>query len=357
MHVVCYWFCNHAYNIACGYTEFLKEYLGHFSVCFHLVQSISFQGKQIIELNIISDRNGFLPIHLSAMNGHHQIVELLLNKKIYVDQCDANMKTPLWYACRGAHPEVIQVLISHGCNISHTPSCLIVAINSGSKKFQNILACINKLVTHFVNLPKCMLIEAVHEGMNKSGEILQSLLSPIIQSNCIDSIRKSNPNLSTLLIAAVRSNKIHTMEVLISSGLSVWTDCCLSRKSALFVASELGYLAMTTSILKMKCPINMLTSTQRNPLHIAVERGHCEIVELLCEKATMDDILQPNSSDVTPLTLAENKGRLRMLMSMIGVYQKFKQSTYTPSVYIPRTYLDRMVLKYSRPRTAILKRL
>jgi ankyrin repeat protein len=118
------------------------------------------------------------------------------------------------------------------------------------------------------------------------------------------------------------------IEPLIQSGISSLSDICpKTSKSALYVASERGHTESVRALLQAGASISLLTSTGRNSLHAAVGRGHTHIVEILCQHASTADIMQMNSSQISPFILAENKGRRLMVRAMLDCYQRTATET------------------------------
>jgi outer membrane protein assembly factor BamB len=60
-------------------------------------------------------RNGMIPLHWAALNGHKDIVELLIQKGADVN---AGPQTPLLFACQRGKKDVIELLISKGADIN-----------------------------------------------------------------------------------------------------------------------------------------------------------------------------------------------------------------------------------------------
>jgi len=60
-----------------------------------------------------TENNRINLLHLAASEGAHEIVELLLEKKVPVDSLDSEMRNALDLAVDKGHKEVIRVLISH----------------------------------------------------------------------------------------------------------------------------------------------------------------------------------------------------------------------------------------------------
>ncbi|KAA0185154.1 Cortactin-binding protein 2 [Fasciolopsis buskii] len=66
------------------------------------------------------DEVGRSPLHYAALNGHFEIIRLLLSNKATVDVADANNVTPLHLAARKDHLRCAQLLCMAGADILKT---------------------------------------------------------------------------------------------------------------------------------------------------------------------------------------------------------------------------------------------
>ncbi|KAF4702885.1 hypothetical protein FOZ63_030884, partial [Perkinsus olseni] len=71
--------------------------------------------------------------------------------------------------------------------------------------------------------------------------------------------------------------------------------------------------------------VDTCTCTGRNALFAAVEKGHFAAVETLCSTGrcvNLKHITQRTNGGVSPFMLAENKGRLQMMLAMLEAYAR-----------------------------------
>jgi len=54
--------------------------------------------------------------------GHHQCIEVLLDRNANINACNDNSETPLHHASRSGQHQCIEVLIDHGADKSIKPS-------------------------------------------------------------------------------------------------------------------------------------------------------------------------------------------------------------------------------------------
>ncbi|EER16072.1 conserved hypothetical protein [Perkinsus marinus ATCC 50983] len=99
-----------------------------------------------------------------------------------------------------------------------------------------------------------------------------------------------------------------------------------SGKSPLYLACETG---ASNSIIKVLllggAKVDTCTCSGRNALFAAVEKGYFSAVETLCSTArcvNLRHITQRTNGGVSPFMLAENKGRLQMMLAMLEAYAR-----------------------------------
>ncbi|KMZ58875.1 putative Ankyrin repeat-containing protein [Zostera marina] len=64
------------------------------------------------------DREGRTALHMAAANGHHAMVDYILDKGADINVCNSENNTPLHWACLNGHVEVIKSMITRGADVS-----------------------------------------------------------------------------------------------------------------------------------------------------------------------------------------------------------------------------------------------
>jgi ankyrin repeat protein len=72
--------------------------------------------------NVRGGSQGLTPLIVSAANGQHDVVELLLSHGASVELADTSGMTPLMNAVLFDQPEVVQLLLDHGANVNAASS-------------------------------------------------------------------------------------------------------------------------------------------------------------------------------------------------------------------------------------------
>ncbi len=189
----------------------------------------------------------YTPLHLAAMGGHKDIVELLLSKKADVNAKDKCGSTPLQLAVDRNYKEVVKLLLAKGANVNAKPE------NSGGTPLSLAAA-------------------------NSNADIVKLLLAAGADVNG-DQGDGTPP-----LIEASRIGSKEVVKLLLAKGADIKGD---RGVSALLVAIE-SDREEVVELLLVKINVNASLSAKggwgMTPLLEAVQGGHKDLVKLLLAK-------------------------------------------------------------------------
>jgi ankyrin repeat protein len=334
---------SEVFQVACafGYFEFVEEQL--LTDCVGL--------KRILVSHKSS--TGMTAIHYASANGRVGIVATLITAGADGAARDNKGHDALWYASNGGHYRVIKLLLSPHARPYDPCACMLDVLRNHSlsypEKASSVVILSEYFATHLSDVMKRLQLDpfdratvstvmtestklllainlVVSTDSTDESSLLSAILNPITASTgLIALIRKTTISSKTCppIITASSTNNLACIPILLASGVSTANDVSPdSHKSALYVACELGHVAVAKLLLENGALLSQTTSSGRNCLHIAVERDRNEIIELVCEDhCTVADILQPNSGGVSPFILAENRNRKRMVLAMLRAYR------------------------------------
>jgi ankyrin repeat protein len=289
------------------------------------------------------------------MNGHLDIVKSLVAAGCPIDVYDAKGYSPLWYAAHEAFPSIVELLIQKGASATKYDGSLLDAVldSSHHNNTANRLRCLGLITDPIASELDMMLRKIRNDAFNESligiasalaSKILKAvdmIISRKMISSYLDIMLnslKEYPNIlkwlrqcikssplgpkESPLIVAINANRIDSIQPLIQSGLVLVDDTAKDTgKSALYVACERGFKECIDILLELGADVSLCTSSGRNSLHAAVERDHADVVERLTQVCTVSDMIRQNTSGVSPLNLAANRGRTRILKAMLNAYR------------------------------------
>jgi len=313
------------------------------------------------------------------MNGHLKIVCDLIVAGAAADAVDGKGLRPLWYAAHENFPQIVDILIRHGgCIITDSLSIFDAILSAPRPRdSQNQLKCLELVTMHVIkellgminriqadpfeestiksaSLLSLCVLKAISNIIKKqlSCDLLQVILDRIEpHASIIKSLRRclqTSDSVESPLIHAATEARHEIIETLLASGLVLLDDVAKdTAKSALYICCERGAIDCTKILLCLGASISISTSTGRNALHAAVERDNIQVVELLAASCTVADMIKENSSGISPLNLADNRGRTRMLKALLSAYRNLVLNQGQDPRNQPDSYVTQLLRRYS----------
>uniref|UniRef100_A0A8C6KED5 Ankyrin repeat domain 28 n=1 Tax=Nothobranchius furzeri TaxID=105023 RepID=A0A8C6KED5_NOTFU len=243
---------------ACGHIGVLGGLL-------HAAQSVE-------TLPILTDREGYTPLHWACYNGHDTCVEVLLEQEIF-QKAEGNPFSPLHCAVFRDNESAAEMLID---------TLGRVIVNAKDSK--------NRTPLHAA-------------AFADHVECLQLLLSHNAQVNCADAAGK------TPLMMAAENGQNNAVELLVSSAKADLTLQDALKNTALHLACRKGHETSALMILEKITDRNLINATNaalQTPLHVAARNGLIVVVQELLAKGA--SVLAVDENGYTPaLACAPNK--------------------------------------------------
>ena len=249
--------------------------------------------------------------HIACINGHLDIVSVLLDKRKYLLEVkDKALWTAAHYACLYGHLSVLQLLVKHGTDLMAVTfegyTALHIACEEGYaviveyllKEFPNLLRLKTKLPD-----PSVLAIQSDHHDVaalltndveETNGQQGRSSLFTACKIGNINSVRKVLINMPELLrlrdnnkanaaYVAASYGHLTILKLLKDQGLDVM--CCNNNgQTALHIACQEGHKDVARYILSNypgtanKCDYSNCT-----PGYYAASHGHVDILQVLVE--------------------------------------------------------------------------
>jgi len=270
---------------------------GHYNVVELLLEKGVFVG--------ILDRNGQTPLHRAASNGHLNIAELLIAKNADVNIVSKTGTTPLHLACEVGNVDIVKLLLSHGPKIDVVAQSgitpLELSIDNGN------IDIVEMLLAHGAGESSdTSLNRACKGGQIKVVELL------LEKSACVDVIDKFG---GTPLYWACFYGHKQVAELLLEKQANI-NVVGQKGSTVLHVTSDKGHLSIVDLLLSKGMDVNGLNNRSGNtPLHKASHSGHVEVAELLITKKADIDAISDNGS--TPLHSASRQGYVDVAQLLI----------------------------------------
>ncbi|MDN5247985.1 MAG: ankyrin repeat domain-containing protein [Wolbachia endosymbiont of Tyrophagus putrescentiae] len=233
-----------------------------------------------VDINVISKKDGFTPLHLAARNGHLNCVKMLIQHRVSINGVDKDGFTALHWAAAKGYVEIVKVLVEGqlieiSCDISQERRQVT------RSRSEDILSVSTQSKAVVVN------------------ENVSSIKTTTENKADINLVSKED-KLAPLHLAA-GSGSTSVVKLLIEKGAKVNLQNKNGR-TPLHLAAGSGGTSVVKLLIEKEAKVNLQDKNGRTPLHLAARSGNTSVVELLIEKRAG---VNPQDQDRrTPLHLA-----------------------------------------------------
>ncbi len=223
----------------------------------------------------------------AAKNGDFAKVKELIEKDPQlVNAKDETRRTPLHWAARGVHFEIIQYLVGKGADVNARDSNGTTALHSTASR-SHLEACkylVEKgsIVDVQNNFGMTPLSYALVQGKK---ELVEFLLASHAKKADLEQ-RLSNDK--TPLTEAANRGNLEMVNFLLSMGANVNSTDAHSNNTPLHFAVDSGNVALTELLLSNGADIGAKNNAGDNPFHRAALAGNMELMKLLLSKGGTD---------------------------------------------------------------------
>ena len=225
---------------------------------------------------------GFSPLHISSREGHAEVTRVLLQEaEIYVDVEDMFGETPLFFAAKGDHFEVVDILIESGAEVSaqnHLRETVLYELTRESR-----IRMLSRLCEKYGASaldggaePDPWEFAAVHEMLG---------VVRVLHDSCRADVNRSNHEHFTALHSAVISANLEMLEYLIERGADINAKASWLNASALHLASAHADADIVEKLLESGAELDAETAYMNmTPMEEAVVHGRIDLIEIFLRK-------------------------------------------------------------------------
>ena len=259
-----------------------------------------FLQKQLTNLDIYNI-NKWTLLMTASENGHHQVVKLLLKKKTDPNLQDNNGETALMIASVNGHHQVVKLLLKEKAdpNIEHNDGWTALMAASENGHQQVVELLLKEKADPNIQHKNDGWTALMAASENGHQQVVELLLK-----------EKADPNIQhkngwTALMAASENGHQQVVELLLKGK----ADPNIQHKNgwtALMAASEKGHQQVVELLLKERADPNIQVENGWTALMAASENGHQQVAELLLKEKADPNIQHKNGW--TALMEASEKG-------------------------------------------------
>ncbi|KFM61761.1 Ankyrin repeat and sterile alpha motif domain-containing protein 1B, partial [Stegodyphus mimosarum] len=247
------------------------------------------------------DQSGYTSLHHAALNGHKEIVSLLLQYEASTNVVDHKGSTPLHLAAWTGNTEIVRLLLEQGPSVPNV-----------------------NLANHDRETP-------LHSAAQYGHTEVVSLLLKHEADPTVRNLKDESP-----LDLAAQYGRLETVQLLVDSDPSLLKKCT-TRHSPLHLASRNGHKNVVKVLLDGRFDVNYVVESG-SALHEAALYGKVEVVKLLLDygidvnlennlKRTVFDLLE----DLNTAISKQISRIIREYTTAVGKVEDISKSPYSTS--------------------------
>ncbi|CAC5366874.1 unnamed protein product [Mytilus coruscus] len=219
---------------------------------------------------------GMSPLHESTLQGHAEVVKLLLDENTDINKCKCDGVFPLITACFNGNIEIVKLLLDKKLCLRNNLTLARAALIPVNWTLSRML-----LAAGFPILC-AYLFEAFEDLMLGCSYVMFSVFVNRCTYFFATDVNKCLPNGMSSLTMSCSRNEIKIVKLLLDNKADI-NDCRTEGVSPLYIAALHNNIELLKVLLDYKADINKCSPQGRSPLFVACQENHVEIAKLLLD--------------------------------------------------------------------------
>ena len=255
------------------------------------------------------DSKGFGTFHLACLNGHTEVVSVLLAAGISPEVTTNSLITPLMMASWNGHSVVVSTLLTSGADPNMADDDGWTPLMAGSQNGHNEVVDLLLKAKAYPNACLTNRATAIYMASRNGHSVV---VSTLLAYGADPNMAKSNG--WTPLMIGSHNGHNEIVELLLNA--KVYLNACLrNRATAIYMASRNGHSVVVSTLLASGADLNIATSTRWTPLMIGSQYGHNEVVDVLLKAKAYPNACLKNRA--TAIYMASQKGYFVVVSTLL----------------------------------------
>ena len=228
------------------------------------------------------ENDSFTALHFAVQEGHHDVVEVLIDAGADIEAKSSEGCAPLHYACGDGKLAIVKLLVKAGADVCATDdqgsTCLNVASGNGHTETVRYLVGLTEVDVNAANDHSCT---SLHAAVMRNNERHPEIGQVLIDAGA-DIEAKNGQGRSPLLMAC-QVGKLDVVKMLVKAGADV---CATDNQGAtcLILAAYFGHTETVRYLVGLpEVDVNHTTEGGETALHYASRENHPDVVRVLVE--------------------------------------------------------------------------
>nr|XP_046242911.1 ankyrin repeat and death domain-containing protein 1B [Scatophagus argus] len=285
-------------------------------------------------------------LHYAVAGKNKEAVQLLLQRRVKVDQKDKYGVAPIHLAAWFGSLEILKLLVQAGAEQKVE-----------NEEGLNIMHC--AAVNNHTEIMEYIVSDLQMKELDKDDKSGNRPFALAAEHGCVEMLEmlmdsydmatmKPNKSGDTPLHLAARNDHLDAVQLLLQS-FDTRDEVNMDGETALYQAADNGQEGCVLALLEAGCDPNMLTTAKCSALHPVSERGDASLVQLLLEYKAHSDC--KNQQQDAPLHLAVKNSHIPVIHALltaggnINVTDKRLQTAMHLAAELAKTEVVEMLLK------------
>ncbi|XP_041642381.1 ankyrin repeat and death domain-containing protein 1A [Cheilinus undulatus] len=285
-------------------------------------------------------------LHYAVAGRNKEAVQLLLQRRVKVDQKDKYGVAPIHLAAWFGSLEILKLLVQAGAEQKVE-----------NEEGLNILHC--AAINNHTDIVEYIVNDLQMKELDKDDQSGKRAFALAAEHGCVEMLEllmdpyematmKPNKKGDTPLHLAARNGHLDVIQLLLQS-FDTRDEVNMEGETALYVAADQGHEGCVHVLLDADCDPNILTVAKCSALHPVSERGDTSLVQLFLEYKAHTDF--KNQHEEAPLHLAVKHSHIPIIHSLleagcnINATDKRSQTALHLAAELARIEVVEMLLK------------